>query len=106
MYSRHVGRPRILVTCWRRPLPTYLGDRTVLDTLDPAYAAAGVFDAGGLPIVVSRPPGHRAEAIDELLDLADGLLLTGGGDVEPAAHGAQPENVATWTRRPTRGSSS
>ena len=31
-------RPRILVTCWRRPLPTYLGERTILDTLDPAYA--------------------------------------------------------------------
>src|SRR2546421_4001768 len=55
MYSAGMGRPRILVTCWRRPLPTYLGERTVLDTLDPAYAAR-VFDAGGLPLVVSRPP--------------------------------------------------
>jgi len=36
------------------PLPTYLGERTVLDTLDPAYARL-VFPAGGLPIVVSRP---------------------------------------------------
>ena len=33
-----MGRPRILVTTWRRPLPTYLGERTILDTLDPAYA--------------------------------------------------------------------
>ena len=94
MYSSAMGsdtrRPRILVTCWRRPLPTYLGERTVLDTLDPAYAA-GVFDAGGLPLLVSRPDG---DAIDELLALADGLLLTGGGDVDPAAYGARPENVA------------
>jgi putative glutamine amidotransferase len=83
-------RPRILVTCWRRPLPTYLGERTVLDTLDPAYAAR-VFDAGGLPLLVSRRSG---EALDELLGLADGLLLTGGGDVDPSAYGARPENVA------------
>jgi putative glutamine amidotransferase len=84
------ARPRILVTCWRRPLPTYLGEQTVLDTLDPAYAAR-VFEAGGLPLLVSRPDG---DAIDELLDVADGLLLTGGGDVDPSAYGAAPENVA------------
>jgi len=82
-------RPRILVTCWRRPLPTYLGERTILDTLDPAYAAR-VFDAGGLPLVVSRPSG---DAVDDLLALADGLLLTGGGDVDPVSYGAEPENV-------------
>ena len=82
-------RPRILVTCWRRPLPTYLGERTVLDTLDPAYAAR-VFDAGGLPLVVSRPTG---DALDDLLGIADGLLLTGGGDVDPAAYGAELENA-------------
>jgi putative glutamine amidotransferase len=84
------ARPRILVTCWRRPLPTYLGEQTVLDTLDPAYATR-VFDAGGLPLLVSRPP---ADCAHELLDLADGLLLTGGGDVDPAAYGVRPENVA------------
>jgi putative glutamine amidotransferase len=87
-------RPRILVTCWRRPLPTCLGERTVLDTLDPAYAAR-VLDAGGLPLLVSRPSG---DALHELLDLADGLLLTGGGDVDPSAYGAQPENAADVDR--------
>ena len=82
-------RPRILVTCWRRPLPTYLGERTLLDTLDPAYAER-VFDAGGLPVVASRPPG---DALDDVLALADGLLLTGGGDVDPASYGAELENA-------------
>jgi len=82
-------RPRILVTCWRRTLPTYLGERTLLDTLDPAYAAR-VFDAGGLPLVVSRPPGN---ALEHLLSLADGLLVTGGGDVDPASYGAARENA-------------
>jgi putative glutamine amidotransferase len=84
-------RPRILVTCWRRPLPTYLGERTVLDTLDPAYAER-VFDAGGLPLVVSRPPAGEG-SLDDLLGVADGLLLTGGGDVDPASYGAAPENA-------------
>jgi putative glutamine amidotransferase len=90
-------RPRILVTCWRRPLPTYLGERTVLDTLDPAYAA-GVSAAGGLPLLVSRPVDRDKAPLDELLELADGLLLTGGGDVDPAAYGARPENVADVDR--------
>ncbi|MBV8220925.1 MAG: gamma-glutamyl-gamma-aminobutyrate hydrolase family protein [Solirubrobacterales bacterium] len=85
-------RPCILVTCWRRPLPTYLGERTVLDTLDPAYAAR-VFDAGGLPLVASRPPVREVGSVDELLGLADGLLLTGGGDVDPASYGAELENA-------------
>jgi putative glutamine amidotransferase len=87
-----MDRPRILVTCWRRPLPTYLGERTILDTLDPAYAAR-VADAGGLPLVVSRPPGETVPVVEELLALADGLLITGGGDVDPATYGAEPDNV-------------
>lgn len=85
-------RPRILVTSWRRPLPTYLGERTVLDTLDPAYAAR-VFDAGGVALVLSRAPVGEPGSLDELLAVADGLLLTGGGDVDPASYGAERENA-------------
>jgi len=85
-------RPRILVTCWRRPLPTYLGESTILDTLDPAYAGR-IADAGGLPLVLSRPPGRTAAVVEEMLALADGLLITGGGDVDPASYGAEPEDV-------------
>jgi putative glutamine amidotransferase len=86
-------RPRILVTPWRRAVPTYLGERTVLDALDPAYAQR-VTDADGLPLVASRPAGGGAEAAAELLDLADGLVLSGGGDVDPATYGDAPDNVA------------
>jgi putative glutamine amidotransferase len=86
-------RPRILVTPWRRPFPTYLGERTVLDTFDPAYAAR-VTDAGGLPLIISRPPGRAAASLlDELLAMADGLLITGGGDVDPAIYGGSLENA-------------
>ena len=87
-----MDRPRILVTCWRRPLPTYLGERTILDTLDPAYAGADRrcrrAAAGRVP-----PAGRDRPVVEELLALADGLLITGGGDVDPASYGAEPENA-------------
>jgi putative glutamine amidotransferase len=85
-------RPRILITPWRRPLPTYLGERTVLDALDPAYAGR-ISDAGGLPLVASRPPADAEAIAGELLDLADGLLVSGGGDVDPATYGDAPVDV-------------
>lgn len=73
--------PRIAITAWRRELPTLLGERTLLDSLDPAYAA-GVAAAGGVPFVVTRDAGAKA------LEGMDGLLLSGGGDVAPATYGA------------------
>ncbi|HLH65401.1 MAG TPA: gamma-glutamyl-gamma-aminobutyrate hydrolase family protein [Solirubrobacteraceae bacterium] len=110
-----MSAPRILVTCWRRELPTYLGERTLLDTLDPAYTDA-LARAGALALIAPRPPappGPLVERCDppgsprdpdaprslrelagELLELADGLLVTGGGDVAPAAYGAPVEDVA------------
>jgi putative glutamine amidotransferase len=88
-----VKPPRIAITPWRRALPTYLGERTVLDALDPAYSDR-VADAGGFPLIVPRPPAvHIARLADEVLDLADGLLLSGGGDVDPAAYGQERRRV-------------
>jgi putative glutamine amidotransferase len=84
-------RPRIAVTPWRRELPTYLGERTLLDALDPAYTER-VADAGALPIVLPRPPaGQEAEIAATWLDAVDGLLLTGGGDVVPDTYGSADE---------------
>ncbi len=87
------ARPLILVNVWRRPLPTFLGEQTVLDTLDPAYADRASH-AGGQPLLVGRPPANPVEAAEQLVELADGLVLTGGGDVDPAVYGAARENVA------------
>jgi putative glutamine amidotransferase len=92
MYAFRMRRPLILVTCWRRELPTFLGERTRLDTLDPAYAER-VSDAGGQPLLVSRPPARSEEAAQELVAIADGLLLTGGGDVDPVTYEAMREDV-------------
>ena len=41
-----------------------------------------VVKAGGIPVIVGSPFG-----LDELIDLADGLLLTGGVDVDPTLFG-------------------
>jgi putative glutamine amidotransferase len=87
-----MARPLILVTCWRRHLPTFLGERTLLDTADPAYADR-VAEAGGWPLLVTRQPTTQRPSADELVALADGLVLTGGGDVDPASYGAATENV-------------
>ena len=80
--SGHLARrPRIGITAWRRALPTPLGEATDLYTLGTEYAAA-VQAAGGLALIV--PHGDDAEAA---LDALDGLLLSGGGDVDPRSYG-------------------
>jgi len=43
--------------------------------------------AGALPVVV--PPLHP-DAIEDLLDAVDGLLLSGGPDIDPSAYGHEP----------------
>jgi putative glutamine amidotransferase len=77
--------PLIGLTAFRRDLPTYLGERTDLYTLDPAYAD-GIARAGGLPLII--PHGDDP---DRVLDLLDGLVLTGGGDLHPEHYGADAE---------------
>ena len=45
--------------------------------------------AGGLALVV--PPDPELErSPDQILDLLDGLLLSGGNDIDPACYGADP----------------
>lgn len=79
-------RPRIGITAWRRPLPTPLGERTDLYTLGVEYAHV-VQAAGGVALIL--PHGDDPEATVEAID---GLLLSGGGDVDPRSYGA--ENTA------------
>jgi len=87
-----MDRPLILITTWRRALPTYLGERMMLDTLDPAYADR-VADAGGRPFLLSRSTAGDARDMAAVIGDAAGLVLTGGGDIDPASYGAVRENV-------------
>ncbi len=52
-----------------------------------AYVAA-VMAAGGCPMLI--PTVTEADSLLALLDLADALLVTGGGDVDPRHYGQQP----------------
>lgn len=51
----------------------------------------GVMLAGGLPVIVS--PALETERALELLGLADGLLLSGGEDVDPGRYGEGVEGA-------------
>jgi putative glutamine amidotransferase len=74
-------RPRIGITgsvFWHKGLGTR---RTFLNE---PYVV-GIREAGGLPLLVT--PAHEGESLRALYDLLDGLLLTGGEDVEPGRYG-------------------
>jgi putative glutamine amidotransferase len=56
-----------------------------------------VADAGGLPVLL---PADEAitESPDQALDLLDGLVLSGGADIDPALYGAEPDPRTTGAR--------
>ncbi|MBP7691372.1 MAG: gamma-glutamyl-gamma-aminobutyrate hydrolase family protein [Anaerolineales bacterium] len=62
-------------------------DRLTLDRLV-AQIVQGVERAGGLPVLI--PLGLPAGALRALLARLDGVLFSGGGDIEAARYGAGP----------------
>lgn len=76
-----VVKPKIgVVTSPRGP------EGPLLEAVERAYVDA-VCRAGGLPILLPvLDPGDAAD----VLATVDGLLLTGGGDIDPARYGAAP----------------
>jgi len=56
--------------------------RTDLDYVE------GVAEAGGMPVVL--PPSLSVRAAEALLDGLDGLLLSGGPDLDPGYYGEEP----------------
>lgn len=75
--------PLIGVTAHRAADP----DRAALDALL-ALIVAAVERAGGAPVVI--PAGLAPSALRAICDRVDGVLLAGGGDVDPACYGAPP----------------
>lgn len=55
-------------------------------TLDPVYAKA-ILQSGGLPLIV---PIVDEEDIPLLCERLDGLIVTGGGDINPTLYGEEP----------------
>ena len=62
-----------------------------------AYANA-VLAAGGVAVVLPPQVGN----VDALFDVVDGLLLSGGGDVEPWRYGAGQVHETTYGLSPER----
>jgi putative glutamine amidotransferase len=65
--------------------------------LIPFSYVRAIDQAGGRPLLV--PPSE--EAVDETLDVLDGLLLPGGSDLDPATYGAEahPETAGAQPDR-------
>jgi putative glutamine amidotransferase len=65
--------------------------------LSPRSYSHAVGAAGAIPVILAADDRTTADA-DPLLDLLDGLILSGGGDLDPAIYGAEPDPQTTGVR--------
>jgi putative glutamine amidotransferase len=83
-------RPIIGCTTYRKTVP----QKQSIDVYDliPSYTEA-IQAAGGIPILI--PLGLEAQDLETLIDRLDGILLPGGGDVEPEIYDGR-RDVQVW----------
>ena len=84
------ARPVIGVTAYREQARFGVWDMPTV--LIPADYTSKVEAAGGMAVVL--PPGAPVEVLDRL----DGLVLSGGADIEPDRYGAPPDPATSGTR--------
>lgn len=84
-----MSKPLVGVTGWRGEFPTYAGPQT-LDTLETTYSHA-LIDAGMVPVII--PNGQSPGAATEVVARVDGLVLTGGSDIDPEMYGGPRQRV-------------
>jgi putative glutamine amidotransferase len=64
----------------------------------PAAYLDAITRAGGLALLAA-PDAELVDSPDDLLDRVDGLVLSGGSDIDPAAYGADPHPATGATAR-------
>jgi putative glutamine amidotransferase len=83
-------RPVIGITTYVEPASWGVW-RDIPAALVPHAYVRHVAAAGGLPLLIPPlPSGSTREDVDTVLSRVDGLLLAGGGDLDPGRYGAQP----------------
>jgi gamma-glutamyl-gamma-aminobutyrate hydrolase PuuD len=82
-------KPLIGLTAWCRTLPTSIG-QIPLHAVSRFYVAA-VEAAGGIPLLL---PSIVEDDTAAVMDVLDGLIVTGGEDVDSARYGEQPHPKA------------
>ncbi len=81
-----MSKPIILITAGKKLLP-HDGENTTLEGVDLDYLVA-ISLAGGAPLMLPTVADH--ESIQTILQVTDGLLLTGGGDIHAEHYGEEP----------------
>ncbi|NYJ73724.1 gamma-glutamyl-gamma-aminobutyrate hydrolase family protein [Allobranchiibius huperziae] len=92
-----MSRPVIGITPYLEPVDRDVW-RAQLSVTLPATYAEKVIEAGGIPLVVPPLPDADEEWAARVLGRVDGLILSGGADVEAARYGAQPHPAAQEAR--------
>lgn len=89
-------RPIIGCTTYRKNIPQ--DEPIEMYGLMPSYINA-IVAAGGIPLLI--PLGLDEDSLLAILKRVDGLLLPGGGDVEPGRYGGRP-HPTMWGISPER----
>lgn len=88
--------PLIGISCWERNYDTNIAHRERHHMLSATYTTALVA-AGATPVLLpSIDPEHAAGVVDRM----DAILVSGGGDIDPAVYGA--DNQASSEIDPVR----
>jgi putative glutamine amidotransferase len=79
----------------RKPLIGIAGSQAYTSTWSPAQVGArrsyidAIIAAGGVPLLLPPVDASNHDLLDAYYDQIDGLLLPGGGDIDPVLYGAE-----------------